>query len=52
MISTTKENKQDSEFTKEKFLDNYYEHLGNRKEGEDQVLKQDKMDGAAADEWD
>jgi len=44
--------KDDSQFTKEKFLNQYYEHLGNRKEGEDQMLVQDKMEGASANEWD
>jgi len=44
--------KDNNEFTKEKLLDKYYQHMGAFSEQEHQVLKQDQMEGASAEEWD
>jgi WD40 repeat protein len=49
----TEVTKEQGRFTKDRFLASYYNKMtGEHGESTDQVLKQDKMEGVAAEEWD
>jgi len=44
--------KNENQFTKEKFLDKYYDQMGERKDDDKVTLKQDLMEGVDGSEWD
>jgi len=44
--------KEDNRFTKEKFLSRYYDQMSTVKEDDEQVLKQEAMEGVESSEWD
>lgn len=43
---------QPEELTRDKMMDKFYQQMGTQKEESEQVLKQDKMEGVDASEWD